>query len=271
MTPAVPRIRISNLWFRYGPGITALEDISLEICKGERVALIGHNGSGKSTLAKQLNGLLRPSEGRIRIDGQDTAALPPSELARKAALLFQNPDDQICKRRVSDEVGFGPENLGFAPEKTAGLVENAMAWFRLTPFRDKNPHDLGYGERKRLGLASVVAMDTPVIIFDEPTAGLDSREISLLTAAMDKLTARGKTQIIITHDMDFAVENIDRFICLSRGRKVFDGTAVELFNNRDLLKESSLLPPQMVRLSTAFFPTPAMTPEAFVDKMAERQ
>lgn len=264
MTQKEIQIRISDLWFHYARKITALKGISLQIGKGERVALIGHNGSGKSTLARQLNGLLRPSKGGVWIEGVDTAGETTAQLAGRAALLFQNPDDQICRRRVREEVGFGPESLGYPREKTRRLVETALSWFDLTSRQNQNPHDLRYGERKRLGLASVVAMDTPVIVLDEPTAGLDPGEIELLSAAMEQITARGRTLIVITHDMDFAVENLDRFICLSRGRKIFDGGPEALFANGGLLEGSNLLPPQMVRLSTALLPGPAMTPEAFV-------
>lgn len=261
-------IRVDNLSFAYTDSIGALQDVSFEICSGERVALTGHNGSGKSTLVKHLNGLLRPSAGRVWLDGKDTATAEVGQLAAQVALLFQNPDDQICKRNVWDEVAFGPRNLGYPWERIQSLVEKALALFELTFFKNKNPHDFGYSERKRIAMASIVAMDTPALIFDEPTAGLDYYEITLFIDTLAKLQNEGKTVVVITHDMDFVAENISRVISLSDGRKVFDGNVRELFNWSELMTSCGLLQPQVVQLGNACgLGSPALSPREFVDEL----
>jgi energy-coupling factor transport system ATP-binding protein len=244
-------IRVDDVSFAYCDSVAALQNVSFEISAGECVALTGHNGSGKSTLVKHLNGLHQPSVGKVWIAGKDTATTGTVQLAGQVALLFQNPDDQICKRTVWDEVVFGPKNLGYSVERIEALVEEALALFELTPFKKKNPHDFGYSERKRIAMASIVAMDTPVLVFDEPTAGLDPYEISLLIATLKKLQSENKTVIVISHDMDFVAENISRAISLSDGRKVFDGKVRDLFRKPALMTDCGLHPPQVVQLSNA--------------------
>ena len=147
-----------------------------------------------------------------------------------------------------------------------------MNCFDLLPFMDKNPFDLGYGERKRLSLASVVAMNTPALVLDEPTAGLDPFEIKQLGRVLDDLSSQGKTVLIITHDMDFVAEQIQRIICLSHGQKLYDGDSRILFAQSDLMKQAGLFPPQMVRLSARFhYMPPAMTPAEFVEIKMHKQ
>jgi energy-coupling factor transport system ATP-binding protein len=233
---------------------------------GERIAIIGHNGSGKTTLARHLNGLLHPFSGKLWIQGIDSSTQRVFQLAKRTALLFQNPDDQICKRVVREEVALGPRNLGYSKEKTDRLVNRALADFDLLPFQRTNPHDLGLSERKRVAMASILSMDTPIVVFDEPTAGLDPHEIKLFVTTLQRLKDEDKTVLIITHDMDFVAENIPRVICLQNGEKVFDGGSRELFSNPELLSSCRLLPPQVVGLSTLFQQTTtAMTPEEFID------
>lgn len=259
------QVRADNLTFKYSENITALKKIYLNLTAGERVALVGHNGSGKSTLAKHLNGLLIPSTGKAWIQGIDSSTQSVSQLAKRVALLFQNPDDQICRRVVRDEVAFGPKNLGYPEKKIDQLVNKALSNFDLLPFQKMNPHDLGFSERKRVALASIVAMDTPIIVFDEPTAGFDSHEIKLFITVLERLKNEEKTVLIITHDMDFVAENITRILCLQNGEKVFDGNAWDFFSDNKILSHCRLLPPQVVRLSTHFQQKRlAMTPEDFM-------
>lgn len=260
------QVRAESLTFKYSEHITAIKNISFNFSAGERVALVGHNGSGKSTLAKHFNGLLLPSAGKIWIQGIDSSTQRVSQLAKKVALLFQNPDDQICKQVVRDEVAFGPNNLGYSPKKIDLLVNKALSDFDLLPFQKINPYDLGFSERKRVALASIIAMDTPIIVFDEPTAGFDSYEIKLFINALERLKDEEKTVLIITHDMDFVAENIKRILCLHEGEKVFDGNTWDFFSDNEILFHCKLLPPQVVQLSTHFQQErPAMTPEDFIE------
>ncbi len=262
------QIKVDNLSFQYAGAISALENVSFDISAGECVALAGHNGSGKSTLVKHLNGLLQPFAGKVFIEGNDTSTESVARLAGHVALLFQNPDDQICKQSVWEEVAFGPKNLGYSAPRIDSLVNMSLYLFDVLDVRAKNPYDLGYSERKRVAMASIVAMDTPVIVFDEPTAGLDSYEISLLINALRTLKNDNKTVIIISHDVDFVAENCTRAICLAGGRQVFDGGVRELFSNQTLLASCGLLPPQVVQLSNHFdMHHPALSPEEFVNEL----
>lgn len=261
----IVHIRIENLVFQYSDEVKALNDISLTIHQGERVAFIGHNGSGKTSLVKHLNGLLHPSEGKVWIGSHQTENMSVATLARMVALSFQNPDDQISKGRVWDEVAFGPKNLKYSTNRTHNLVEMSLSLFGLLPLKNYNPYDLSYSERKRVALASIIAMDTPIVVFDEPTAGMDAHEISLLKGVLDKLQKETKTVIIICHDMDFVAEQITRVICLKNGEKRFDGSSRTAFHDKDLLASCRLRQSQIARLSTYFeLDELALTPEEFV-------
>ena len=264
-------IRIDDVSFAYCDSAAALQNISCEVSAGECVALTGHNGSGKSTLVKHLNGLLKPSAGKVWIDDKDTITTTTAQLARQVALLFQNPDDQICKRTVWDEVVFGPKNLGYPAKSIESLAEEALTLFELTPFKKKNPHDFGYSERKRIAMASIVAMDTPVVVFDEPTAGLDPYEISLLIATLKKLQSDNKTVVVISHDMDFVAENISRVVSLAHGKKVFDDSVRDLFKKPALMTECGLRQPQVMQLSNACnLQCAALTPHECVAELEVR-
>ncbi len=258
-------IRIKNISFSYPDGSRALHNLSLTIETGECVAITGHNGSGKTTLVKHLNGLLKPDNGDVLVNDSNTKACKTGQLARQVALLFQNPDDQICKQTVRDEIAFGPKNLGFEKDKINLLVEVSLALFDLVQYKNHNPHDLGYSERKRTAMASIVAMDSPVLIFDEPTAGLDHLEIELLLKVFEKLQRENKTIIVISHDVDFIAENMDRTITLANGEKIFDGPVRNLFQDDSLLARCGLLAPQMVQLSKSCkLPSAALSPQEFI-------
>ncbi|BHH85015.1 energy-coupling factor ABC transporter ATP-binding protein [Desulforhopalus sp. 52FAK] len=264
-------IRVENLSFNYAHTVAALKDISFEISTGERVALTGHNGSGKSTLVRHLNGLLTPSGGKVWIDDKDTTTTRTAQLAGQVALLFQNPDDQICKRTVWDEVTFGPKNLGYSKERIKSLGQEALELFDLTSSKNKNPYDFGYSQRKRIAMASIVAMDTPVLVFDEPTAGLDPYEVSLLIGCLNKLQSEKKTVIIISHDMDFVAENIGRVISLARGKKLFDGSVQDLFTKRRLMVDCGLYYPQVIQLSKACgLPGTSLSPDECVQELEKQ-
>lgn len=261
-------IDIQGLSFRYEDGAQVLEDIFLRLNPGEVVGLLGHNGSGKSTLVKHLNGLLLPTCGVVKINDIPTTENSVAQLSAKVGLLFQNPDDQICKGTVWEEVTFGPGNLGYSEERIQYLASEFLASFELTLSKDCNPYDLGDSERKRLAIASVLAMDTEIVVLDEPTAGLDPREIFMLEVAVRKLESDGKIVVIISHDMDFIAENTSRAVCLKNGSKQFDGSTIALFNNLESLQECGLLPPQVVQLSSHFkLNLSTFTPQGFLDKL----
>ena len=264
-------IEIHNLWFHYEAGKDVLKDISLSVRQGEFVALLGHNGSGKSTLVKHLNGLLSPAQGSVEIFDSSTEGMKVAKLAGTVALLFQNPEDQICKSTVWEEAAFGPLNLGYPEERVQILVNSSLDTFGLLPMTECNPYDLGGSERKRLALASVLAMDTEIVVLDEPTAGLDPQESAVLETALHSLKSAGKTVLIISHDMDFVAENMTRAICLESGIKQFDGNIDELFTHHSLMERCGLIPPQVVQLGSRFALTPPpLTPQAFIDALLKK-
>jgi energy-coupling factor transport system ATP-binding protein len=263
-------ISIDSLVYRYPTGVTALDGVSLRVARGERVAIIGQNGAGKTTLVRHLNGLLRPSAGTVRIDDWDTAEHTVAQLAAKVGYVFQNPDDQLFARTVADEVRFGPRNLGYFPDRCAELLAWALGITRLTDLAELHPYQLSLAERKRVALASVLAMDTPVVVLDEPTTGQDFSGVRDIAAVLAELTARERTVLAITHDMDFCAEHFDRIIVMAQGRIVRDGAPDDVFGATDDLAHAAVQPPQMMRLSRALgWTAPVTTVDAFVDRLAE--
>ena len=220
---SAPAIEFEAVSFAYPDGTQALRDVSLTIRPNERLAIVGQNGSGKSTLVRQLVGLLRPTAGRVLLDGADVAGVHVAELARRVGLAFQNPDRQLFAGRVSAEVEFGPRNLGVGGAEMERRVRSALEAVGLDTEAETNPYDLGYSRRKLLALASVLAMRTPVLILDEPTTGQDARGVARVREVVARAAAEGRTVIAITHDMRFAVAAFERAVVMREGRVVADG------------------------------------------------
>lgn len=241
-------IKISNLHFSYPTGVQALRGISLTIEAGEQVAIVGQNGAGKTTLVKHLNGLLQPSSGSIRIGGWDTKEYSVAKLAQRVGYVFQNPDEQLFSKNVGTEVAFGPRNLGMSAEQVQRRVNDALALTELSDKTETNPYDLSPTWRKMVALASVIAMDTPIIVFDEPTTGQDAANIGRIANAIKVLRERDKTVITITHDIDFCAENFERVIAMSQGRILLDGSANEVLGQEEVLATTYVDPPQLTRL-----------------------
>ena len=222
-------LALENVGFVYPDGTRALNGVDLAIAQGELVAVIGQNGSGKSTMVRHLDGLLRPTEGRVLHDGADIADERVAALAARVGIVFQNPDRQIFAGRVRAEVEFGPRILGRAPAEAAAAGAKALEAVGLTASIDANPYDLGYSSRKLLTLASILAVDTPVVILDEPTTGQDARGMARIQRVIADLTAAGRTVIAISHDMRFVAETFDRIVVMSAGRIVLDGPPAVVF------------------------------------------
>ncbi len=265
-------IRVEQVHFAYPSGVKALNGVSLVIDPGESVALVGENGSGKTTLARHLNGLLHPSSGSVRVGDWQTSEHSPAQMASRVAYVFQNPDEQLFRRRVWDEVAFGPQNLGCSPEQVRDRVEKALGSLDLLDEAHANPRDLGYSGRRRVALASALAMQTPVLVLDEPTAGLDDRELDMLGKVIASLHGEGKILLIISHDMDFLAENVDRLVLMRSGEIVLDAPSTQFFGQNTLLATSELIAPQMVRLSQRLgHPQLALTVEQLLDHLSEEQ
>ncbi len=220
---AAPSIEFEAVSFAYPDGTEALSGIDLSIAPNERVAIVGQNGSGKSTLVRHLVGLLRPSSGRVLLDGRDIAGVHVARLARQIGLAFQNPDRQLFAGRVAAEVRFGPRNLGVRGSELEERIAAALADVGLSAEAETNPYDLGYSRRKLLSLACILAMRTPVLVLDEPTTGQDARGVARVGQVVERAAGEGRTVIAISHDMRFAAERFERAIVLRGGRVVADG------------------------------------------------
>lgn len=262
------KIEIQDLQFSYPTGVQALRGISLTIEAGEQVAIVGQNGAGKTTLVKHLNGLLQPSSGSIRIGDWDTKEYSVAKLARRVGYVFQNPDEQLFSKNVGTEVAFGPRNLGMSAEQVQSRVNDALALTELSDKTETNPYDLSPTWRKMVALASVIAMDTPIIVFDEPTTGQDAANIGRIANVIKVLRERGKTVITITHDIDFCAENFERVIAMSQGRILLDGSARDVLGQEEILATTFVDPPQLTRLGKRLgFSETIRNEEEFLDTM----
>jgi len=241
-------IDIKDLRYTYATGLEALCGISLKIKAGEQVAIVGQNGAGKTTLVRHLNGLLQPTSGSVLIGDWDTKKQSVAKLASRVGYVFQNPDEQLFSKNVITEVTFGPRNLGYSKEKIDSLVGRALAFTELGDRTESNPYDLPPAWRKMVALASIIAMDTPIIIFDEPTTGQDAANISRIADVIAKLRQEGKTVITVTHDIDFCAENFERVIAMSKGQILLDGPARDVLGQEKVLAQTYVDPPQLTRL-----------------------
>ena len=242
-------IQVDSLSFTYPGGVVALRGLSLKITNGISLAIIGQNGAGKTTLVKHFNSLLKPSSGSVHVGDWDTRDYSPAKLASRVGYVFQNPDDQLFQSSVRKEVMFGPKNLGWEPDKVAEQTEKALAMVGLSAAAEKHPYDLSSGERKRAALASVLAMDTPVIVLDEPTTGQDHLGVALVGEIVEHLKERDKTVITITHDIDFCAEHFERVAVLAEGKLLIEGRTGEVLAQEDLLAQTYVDPPQLIRLA----------------------
>lgn len=245
------KIEIKDLRFTYPTGLEAVRGINLSIDSGEQVAIVGQNGAGKTTLVRHFNGLLKPTSGSVSIGDCETTKHSVAKLASRVGYVFQNPDEQLFSRDVLTEVSFGPRNLGYAKARTEELVKRALALTELTNKTETNPYDLSPTWRKMVALASIIAMDTPIVIFDEPTTGQDAVNVTRIAHVIAELKREGKTVITITHDIDFCAENFERVVALSKGQVLLDGPAREILGQEEILAQTYVDPPQLTRLGKA--------------------
>jgi len=241
-------IEVDNVSFAYTEGIPVLKNVTFSLNSGS-VAIIGQNGSGKTTLVKLLKALLKPISGDIFINGINTKETTAAKLARTVGLVFQNPNDQIFKNKVLDEVMFGPLNIGQSMEEARKNAIKALETVSLVDKKEENPYDLSLSERKLVSIASILSMDTDIVILDEPTIAQDYLGKAKIRSIVHELVQRGKLVITITHDMDFVGECFQRVIVLSEGQLLLDGPAREVFSKEDVLRSANLEPPYVAQLS----------------------
>lgn len=242
-------VETSGVSFVYEGGHQALFDVDVRVGAGEFVALVGQNGSGKTTLAKHFNGILRPTSGRVTIDGVDVANQPTTNLARRIGYCYQNPDHQIFAHTVRAELEFGPQNLGVDTGVVRERVERLLDVVGLQHMADSYPFGLSRGERQKVAVASVLAMEPQIVIVDEPTTGLDWLGGQAMMDIIRGMHDDGRTVIVITHDMHLVAEYAERVIVMADGRKVADGTPGAVFREDDALNRAALRPPQVFRIS----------------------
>ncbi len=245
-------IEFNNVSFTYPNGFSAVEDIDFHIEKGENIAIVGQNGAGKTTMVKMMNGLLKPTSGKVVIDGMDTCDFTTARLSRKTGYVFQNPDDQIFHNTVRQEIEFGPSVLGYDAQRVKELTEYTAKLVGLSDELEENPYNLPLSIRKFVTIASVIAMDTEIIVLDEPTAGQDIRGIRILENMIEELKEKGKTIITITHDMEFVVNNFDKVFVMAHKNLLKVTEPKEVFSDSALLEESMLKRPYISEIVWQF-------------------
>jgi len=244
-------IEVEGLAHRYPNGVAALEDVDLEIRQGEFLAILGQNGSGKTTLVKHFNGLLKSTEGEVRVGGVETVKQGIRRLGERVGYIFQNPDHQIFSDTVFDEVAFGPKIREMEEDEIGDRVSEALAAVGLEGCGDEDPFSLTKGERQRVAVASVLAVRPEVLILDEPTTGLDYAEQKRMMGLVRDLNEAGSTIIIVTHTMWVVAEYAHRAAVVRDGRVALHGTVREVFAQEDDLQEAALRPPHIVSFSNA--------------------
>jgi len=250
-------IKIENLTHIYMKGTPfekkAIDNVNLEIKDGEFVALIGHTGSGKSTLIQHINGLLKPHEGKITIDGVDIISkeVKMSEIRKKVGLVFQYPEYQIFEETIEKDIAFGPINLGLSEEEVSKRIKRAMNIVGLDydTYKDKSPFDLSGGQKRRVAIAGVVAMEPNILILDEPTAGLDPKgRDDILGNIKDLHKEYNITIILVSHSMEDVAKLASRILVMHNGKCILDGTPSKVFKEIDTLEEVGLAVPQVTYL-----------------------
>lgn len=250
-------IKIENLTHIYMQGTpfekTALDNVSIDINDGEFVALIGHTGSGKSTLIQHMNGLLKPSSGKIVVDGVDITAqgVKLTDIRKKVGLVFQYAEYQLFEETIEADIMFGPRNLGLSEEEILSRAKKAMELVGLDyeTYKNKSPFDLSGGQKRRVAIAGVVAMEPKVLILDEPTAGLDPKGRDEILGELQKLhKAYNMTVILVSHSMEDVAKVADKIFVMDEGKCVLDGTPKEVFKEVETLEKVGLGVPQVTYL-----------------------
>ncbi|HDQ08624.1 MAG TPA: ATP-binding cassette domain-containing protein [Methanoculleus sp.] len=246
---------LTDLEYHYPNGPKALESISLRLMQGEKIALVGPNGAGKSTLLLMLNGMLRPDSGTVRYQGEPISYKRRDlmNLRKKVGYVFQNPDHQIIAPTVFQDVAFGPVNLDYTEEEITGSVDKALTYVGLPEFGRRPPHNLSGGEKKKVAMAGVLAMNPDVLVFDEPTSALDPDSARSIMDLLDELHHAGKSIIISTHDVELAYTWADRIILMNQGKVMICSRPADAFSDKGILAEARLSKPVLVELHDALY------------------
>ncbi|MFA7535971.1 MAG: ATP-binding cassette domain-containing protein [Desulfuromonadales bacterium] len=245
-------LKIEDLHYTYEDGTPALSGIDLEIAQGDFLAILGSNGSGKTTLIKHLNGLLRPTLGRVFLDGRPVERVEDREVFSRIGIVFQDPNDQLFASTVEEDVAFGPTNMGLPPEEIKERVHRALHQVSMEDFARKSVHALSHGQKKRICVAGVLAMEPQVIVLDEPTAGLDPMGVHSLMHLLEDLNKKaGITMIMATHVVDLVPLFMSRIAILSKGKVIRFGTPEEVFGDPEAIERARLHLPLVAELMHA--------------------
>lgn len=259
-------VEVKNISFRYPNGYLAVDDVSFSIERGENIAIVGQNGAGKTTTVKMLNGLTKPCSGDVLIDGESTQKYTTAQMARRVGYVFQNPDDQIFNSTVYNEIAYGLRKTKVPEEECKRRVKDAVQLAGIEQYLETNPYDLPFSIRKFVTIASVIASDCDVMIFDEPTAGQDLYGLEQLSEINRVLIERGKAIVTITHDMEFVADNYPRTIVMCQKKVIADGKTEAVFARKDIMERAMLKQPMLIRLGSEIGMD---VPSLNVQKMAE--
>ena len=242
-------LKVEGLRYRYPDGTNALNGVNIDVAKGEFLAILGANGSGKTTLLKHLNGLLKPTVGSIILDGKRLSEFKPNEVFRKVGMVFQDPNDQLLAPSVEEDVAFGPANLNLKYDEIMSRVMNALELVEMEKCAKKTIYSLSYGQRKRICIAGILAMEPEVLVLDEPTSGLDPDGVkSVMKLLKDLNKRRGITTIIATNSVDLVPVYMTRVVIMDNGKIVKEGTPEEVFTDTKMLEDVKLELPQIAQL-----------------------
>ncbi|MFW9783244.1 MAG: energy-coupling factor ABC transporter ATP-binding protein [Candidatus Heimdallarchaeota archaeon] len=242
---------MKNVNYTYPSGTHALKDVSLNINKGELVAIMGQNGAGKTTLIRMLNGLLRPTKGSVYIENEDIAPKTIATMSKIVGIVFQNPLNQLFSNTIEDEINFSLKNLELTKEEIKIRKDAILENFELLKYRTRSPLNLSGGESKKLAIASIICRNPRILVFDEPTLGQDAKEIKFFIDLINQEIEKDKTILIVTHNVEFTMEYIPRTILMAHGNIIADGPTKYILSNELLLNESSLIMPQLYQLKNA--------------------
>jgi energy-coupling factor transport system ATP-binding protein len=267
--PAMPgqgTVVVDHLTHVYPRGnVMALEDVSVSIGRGEIVGVVGQNGSGKTTLSKHLNGLLKPTSGRVVVNGIDTAGKRVQELAAHVGYVFQNPNHQLFATTVEADLAFGPRNLGLAEDEVQARVERAIEFFGLQHVRELHPYRISFPMRKLVGIAGIYTMQPAIFVLDEPTTGQDHVTTQVINTLIRRLRDEGATVVCVSHDMPLLADVVDRLLVMWNAHLIADASPREVFSNAGVMAQTKLEPPQVTSISMRLGRPPALS----VDELAQ--
>jgi energy-coupling factor transport system ATP-binding protein len=242
-------VSFESVDYSHPNGNIALRGVSFTLKKGELIAILGSNGAGKTTLVRHINGLLKPTRGRVFVFGEDTKLSTSAKLSRKVGIVFQNPNNQLFAQCVAKEVEFALRNFGFSEELIRTRLDWALHTFDLEQYAERAPMELSGGEKKRLCISLVLAWDPEILILDEPTVGQDSEQKEKLGQMISLFLSQGKTVILVTHDVEFVWPLQPRVVLMSKGEIIADGKCQEVLTDPKKASDASVLPPELVQLS----------------------